>query len=450
MTSKLLLLCAGQRDLRELAASGINAAHMIFHHEYATAALEDLVAPGATNGGAIRDPRAEIADIVATYRGCALNGVISTDDYPGSTLASIVARVLNLPGVDPAADLLCQHKYYSRCLQAKAVPETVPWFARIGTDQKAPAPAGIRYPAFVKPVKSFFSIGASRVDSPDQLAQAIHDNPVSSQFLEPFDTLLQQHLSLAVGAPLIVEDYLPGIQVTLDGFVQRGYVQVMGIVDSIMFPGTISFERFEYPSALERPVQWRMGEIARKVMAAFGFDDGMFNIEFKYDPKTDSIMIIEINPRMSSQFADLYEKVDGFNPYAVMVDLALGRTPALTGGQGRHPLAASCVLRTFADQRVLRIPRAGDVERLQNRYPDIRVEILATEEDCLSSAMQDGNSFRYGLVNIGGEDRQHIQSIFADCRKNLPFKFEPVHPRANATGLHREPWRLRTAPLFAG
>ena len=214
MTSKLLLLCAGQRDLRELAASGINAAHMIFHHEYATAALEDLVAPGATNGGAIRDPRAEIADIVATYRGCALNGVISTDDYPGSTLASIVARVLNLPGVDPAADLLCQHKYYSRCLQAKAVPETVPWFARIGTDQKAPAPAGIRYPAFVKPVKSFFSIGASRVDSPDQLAQAIHDNPVSSQFLEPFDTLLQQHLSLAVGAPLIVEDYLPGIQVS--------------------------------------------------------------------------------------------------------------------------------------------------------------------------------------------------------------------------------------------
>ena len=41
----------------------------------------------------------------------------------------------------------------------------------------------------------------------------------------------------------------------------------------------------------------------------------MFNIEMMYDAATDRIGIIEINPRMASQFADLYEKVDGTNSY---------------------------------------------------------------------------------------------------------------------------------------
>jgi hypothetical protein len=424
--ANLLLLCAGDRDLRELSATGIAAEHSIFRHDYATDALESLVSGSDDELEVpIRDPREEVADIVTKYRGFGIDGVITTDDYPGSTLATLVARALDLPGVDPVVDLNCQHKYFSRCAQALSVPDAVPWFARIADCADCPLPPDIRYPAFVKPVKSFFSVGARRVDSTDQLRQAIRDNPASPQFLQLFGTLLEEETGLAVGPPLIVEDCLTGVQATLDGFVHRGRFRAMGIVDSIMFPGTISFARFEYPSSLERPVQQRMEEIAAKVIADIGLDNGLFNIEFMVAP-TGAIRIIEINPRMSSQFADLYEKVDGYNPYRVLADLALAKPPRLSHRKGRYPLAASCVLRTFADHRVLHVPSVAAMCRVKRLYPDARVEILATPGRRLSDAMQDGHSFRYGLVNIGGNDRDHILKIFDRCRQMLPFKLMPI------------------------
>ena len=59
-------------------------------------------------------------------------------------------------------------------------------------------------------------------------------------------------------------------------------------------------------------------------MSGLGFDNCMFNIEMMYDAREDRIAIIEINPRMASQFADLYEKVDGTNAYEVLLDLGMG------------------------------------------------------------------------------------------------------------------------------
>ncbi|CAN5439982.1 hypothetical protein BH20ACI3_BH20ACI3_19310 [soil metagenome] len=90
------------------------------------------------------------------------------------------------------------------------------------------------------------------------------------------------------------------------------------------------------------------------------FDSGMFNVEFIYNPRADTILVVKINPRMSSQFADLFEKVDGINSYSVLLDLAFGEEPQISKGEGRYPVAASCVLRTFENKRVMKLP--GDDE----------------------------------------------------------------------------------------
>ena len=447
--TKLLLLCAGSRDLRELAAAGLDVDHDIYRRDYGTAALEEMVSHGVGNVPPLRSPRDEIADILRRYRGCHLDGVISTDDYPGSTLASIVARELGLPGVDPVADLTCQHKYLSRVAQAKAMPDAVPRFARIGRSDARGDIAWTRYPAFVKPVKSFFSIGARRVDTADALHAAIAANPIPSRFLEPLDWFLHEFVGTEIGEPLIVEELLPGNQATLDGFVSNGHVRSMGVVDSIMFPGTISFQRFEYPSALPEAIQQRMAAASRAVLASIGFDNGMFNIEFMHDPATDALRIIEINPRMSSQFADLYEKVDGYNPYRILVDLALGNEPAVSFRQGRHAMAASCVLRTFADREVLRVPTSAEVASLCRRYPDLRVEILAAEGCRLSDTMQDDISFRYGLVNIGGANQREILTAFEACRQALPFTLLPPGYRKSSQSWRRALGRSHASPTPA-
>ena len=129
---------------------------------------------------------------------------------------------------------------------------------------------------------------------------------------------------------------------------------------------------------------------------------------------------------MASQFADLYEKVDGTNTYDVLLDLALGKTPVVRRRAGKHAFAASCVLRTFANALVTRLPSADDIARVHARYPDVRVEVLATEGRRLSQEMQDGRSFRYGILNIGGRDRKDVLTIFDRCQTMLSFGLLPV------------------------
>jgi biotin carboxylase len=225
---------------------------------------------------------------------------------------------------------------------------------------------------------------------------------------------------------LLAERPLSGVQVTLDGYVYDGEVVTVGVVDSIMYPGTLAFQRFEYPSALPAEAQDRMSAVAAAVMAELEYGDGQFNMEFMFDSESDRIAIIEINPRMSSQFADLYEKVDGTNGYSTMLNIARGVRPDLQRRAGRHGAAASCVLRTFKNQRVVRAPAAHEIEGLQRSYPDMRIEIFAQEGAKLSQQLQDGNSYRYAVLNIGARDRQEILEILEDCRRRLTFIFEPV------------------------
>lgn len=419
-----MCVCPTHRDQRELALVGHAALHS---HDYASLALEDLTA--AELPGRIEVPSAarEVEGLLAYCRANEIAAIASTDDYPGSLLAAIIADELGLPGMTPTANLLCQHKFLSRQIQAKAVPEAVPEFHLIDVDASATARPPLPLPFFVKPVKSFFSVGAQRVDNLPQLREAQRHWAERIAFFRPFDELLRRYLEPPWGKGwLLTEGLLEGKQVTLDGFVWRGEVHTIGVVDSIMFPGTIAFERFEYPSALPTAVQARMVAIAGRVLPALGVDHGQFNIEFIYNPERDSVHIVEINPRMSSQFADIFEKVDGINSYSILLDLAFGRRPTIRRRQGRHRAAFSCVLRRFSNAFLRRAPLPDQIAALEAQYPDLRIEILATEGLKLSQQMQDTCSYRYGVINIGASSREEALAIFDECQRRLTFDFVPV------------------------
>jgi hypothetical protein len=433
--STILAVCPSHRDARELAPLAERKGFTLLFHDYASLSLEELVVEQPAVDAGIDDPESEIARILARYADRGIAGVVSTDDYPGSTLASIVAQALGLPGVTPAVNLLCQHKYHSRLAQRQWAPGAVPEFRFLDG-----AAAGLHFPVFVKPVKSFFSVGAFPAASPAELKTILPRCTLPDAFFKPFRMLFERHTGLPFGdSCLIAESLLKGTQVTLEGYIYRGELQVLGVVDSIMYPGTLAFQRFEYPSSLPAAVQQHMAEVARQVMLGIGYDNGMFNIEFMHDAVTGAIHIIEINPRMASQFADLFEKVDGTNSYSILFDLATGRRPQPLHRMGRHRMAASCVLRRFEDAQVLRVPTSDEVERLRRLFPDLRVEILATQGKALSQEMQDGRSYRYGVINIGGHDRNEVLASFAHFQRHLRFEFGPA-PR-------RKCRRIRNAAL---
>jgi hypothetical protein len=375
------------------------------------------------------DALAFLDEIVARFRGTPLAGVTSSGDYPGCLLAAAAARELGLPGAPLQAVFTCSHKYYARLAQQRVAPELTPRFALIDPDHLRPEALAIQPPFFVKPVKSSFSVLAERVNTLAELADMVARPEVRAHlrvFAKPFNDLLDRYGGFEHNASyLLAEELLAGQQVTVEGFAYGGEVQIIGITDSIMFPGTISFQRFEAPSSLPPTVQDRMEALAVRVMQGVGFEHGLFNIEMFYDPATDGVHVIEINPRMCGQFADLMELVNGTNTYEILLALAVGERPRFQRGAGRCRVAASFPLRAFADRRVARVPSAEDVAEVKRQFAVTLVYApyaVGERLSHLAAETSDGASYRYAVLNMGGADGASLLADFAAVERRLGFE----------------------------
>jgi len=366
-----------------------------------------------------------IEDAVAEFREANIDGVMASDDYPASIVAAAIARRLKLPGPSPEKILLCQHKYYSRVAQRETLPEAVPSFALVRMDGSV-AVGQLTFPAFVKPVKSFLSVLAERVENAEEFDRIVaRAQPHLHEFVKPFNALLGHFTNYPIdGSHLLAETPLQGSQVTVEGCVFQREVMIIGITDSIMHPGTISFARFEYPSALNLCVQERMSRIAARFVSSIGFDNGLFNIEMFYDPGSNSIHIIEVNPRMCPQFADLMEKVNGINTYEIALSIATGSRPVVRRRDSTCAAAVSYVMRLFDDKIVRRVPSSDELHDLGMRFPDARLKILCRPGCQLSQELQDGKSYRYAILNMGGRSRADAIARSQDALRGLTFVFE--------------------------
>lgn len=365
----------------------------------------------------------------AAWRG-RIDGVASSSDYPGATVAAALATELGLPGSRPEAVLGSSHKYLSRRTQRAAAPEAVPGFELVDSAAPGAAAAGLAYPCFVKPVKGAYSIHSGRIDSPDELVSFLSTDAVrtfAAEHMKVFDALLGRYLPTPVGGRyFLAEELLSGRLVTVEGFVAGGEVEVLGVVDSVTDPATGSFVRFDYPSDLPAAVQEEMAAVAARAIRASGLEWTLFNLEMIWDPASGRIGIIEINPRMCGQFSDLYAKVDGVAGYQVALALAAGERPLLARGAGRFAAAASVPLRVFEPVRVVRAPTPDDVAAAEALHPGTRIwtECAGGDELVDFDWWEDGKSYRYGIVNLGAPDRATLLERLDEVKARLGYRFE--------------------------
>jgi biotin carboxylase len=332
--------------------------------------------------------------------------------------------------------LTAGHKYYSRVAQRAAVPQAVPGFALF--DPREPGlQAPLSFPFFAKPVKGSYSLLARRIE--DRAAfDAFVSSPAVLEFgqtyLAIFNRLVEAYTSFeADGHWFIAEGLIAGDMVTVEGYAWDGAVEVFGIVDSTLHPNR-SFARFDYPSLLPEDVQARMADIARRVIARLGLERCLWNIEMMHDPASGRIWIVEVNPRICGQFADLYQKVDGTNTYEIALALALGERPQRAKGEGQFDAAASFPLRIFASMLVREAPSSGDVAAAEELFPETLVwsEAAAGQTLAVNALEEDGGSHRYAVINVGGENRKEVQSRCDVVHARLGYRMEPQPAAAPA------------------
>ena len=344
-------------------------------------------------------------------------GVVSHNEQFGALAAALVAEKLGLPGATPESVVAAQHKLHARRVLQQVAPETNVAFTELDTCYGGPVPEGLHYPAFVKPVKAAFSVLARQVDSAAELHAHTRFGSrelwVIRRLVEPFERIARERLPQAGSAHrMLLEAPVPAHtpQFNLDGWVFDGQTRALGTVDAIMYPGTQAFMRWEFPGKLPVAVQARALDVARRFLAAIGYTHGFFNMEFFYDAASDRLTVIEFNPRMASQFADLYQRVLGTDAYAMSVALALGQDPAAV--PRREPtagMAASQVYRVFSPEAHAPLPHRRQSAALAQEFPDALLFTYPKSRHALERDFKWLGSYRYGIVHLGGRDEHDLR-----------------------------------------
>jgi hypothetical protein len=344
-------------------------------------------------------------------------GVVSHHEQFGALAAALVAQELGLPGATPESVLAAQHKLHAREVLQKVAPEANVGFASLDVAYGDDIPHGLTYPQFVKPVKAAFSVLAREVKSREELQAHTRFGRrelwVIRRLVEPFERVMKQLMPQAGTAHrMMLETPLPldTPQYNLDGWVFNAQAHALGVVDAVMYPGTQAFMRWEVPSQLAPSVQQRALEVAQKFLTAIGYTHGFFNMEFFHDPLTDRLSVIEFNPRLASQFADLYRRVQGRDAHAMSLALALGRDPAAlprivpTAGA-----AASQVYRSFDPQALIQMPTPAQEAAVLSRFPDALLFSYAKTPHAVQRDFKWLGSYRHGIVHLGGRNRADLR-----------------------------------------
>ena len=377
------------------------------------------------------DALAFVERMVERYAGRRLDAVVTSDEQFGPFLASLIAARLGLAHAPLDAVLSIQHKFYARQAFARIAPESNPPFGLLRRGFGRPDEVPLPYPFYVKPAKAAFSVLARRVDSFEQLHRHTRlgwfEHAVIERLVRPFADVMRAHSALTEDPlSMVAEGVLRGRQVTANGYALNGRVTMLGTVDSIMYPGTDQFQRFQYPSSLPAAQLARVDELAARLAAGIGFRHGMFNVEMRLDPATQALSVIEINPRAAGQFYDLFERVDGYSLFEALLALECGEEPVTRRRAGRQRHAASFVLRDLGGEGLSRWPSRAEIEGLRRANADIHVMVYRKRGADLRREMKWLGSYRYGVFNIGGATLEEMFGCFRRLCSEITF-----HPRGH-------------------
>jgi ATP-grasp domain-containing protein len=375
--------------------------------------------------------------LVRRYAGARLDAVATSDEQFGPFLAALVCERLGLPHTPLETILAIQHKFYARTAFQRIAPEANAKFGLIRRGFDHPRDVPIAFPFYVKPAKAAFSVLARRVDSFEQLHRHTRfgrfERAIIDKLVQPFADVMRAHSAFTEDPfSMVCEEIARGPQVTANGYARDGKVTMLGTVDSVMYPGTDQFQRFQYPSSLPQEQLSRVDALAVKLLEGMGFTHGMFNVEMRIDPATGRPRIIEINPRAAGQFYDLFERVDGFSLFEALLDLESGKAPVVRCRAGRERHAASFVLRDLAGEGLSRWPSRREIAALQARNPDMHVMIYPKRGVDLRREMKWLGSYRYGVFNVGGATLEEMFGRFHRLCEEITF-----HPTGRRPALDR-------------
>ena len=358
--------------------------------------------------------------VMQAQAGQRVDGVLALGDRP-TLAAAYVARGLGIAHNHPASVEACRSKLRLREVFRDAGLPT-PWFRSVPL-QAIPEPAlmGITYPCVLKPVSLSASQGVVRVNNRDEfLAGASR----LKRLLESAEIQATREPNLD---RMIMEEYLPGREVAVEGLLTGGELRVLAIFDK---PDPLEGPYFEEtiyvtPSRLTETEQELIKRSFVEATRALGLTHGPVHGEFRLNDR--GVWPIEVAARpigglcaraLRFQIEDEHEPIG-------LEELLLRHALSLTGREAPRETAASGVL-------MIPVPTSGILEKVEGAEEAravagvTQLEITARWRDYIA-AWPEGSSY-LGFLFARGETPAEVENALREGHAKLSFRLTPRLP----------------------
>jgi biotin carboxylase len=325
-------------------------------------------------------------------------------------LAARAAAALGLPHNDPGAALAARDKWVMReALRRGGVP--VPEFRLYPLITDPVRVAGeISFPVVVKPLRLSGSRGVIRADNADEFIKA---------WERAKRIVLREGESLEDGE-LLVERYLPGIEVALEGLLTNGALQTLALFDKPdplegpFFEETIYVTPSRLPAATQAAISVRTAEAA----AALGLREGPVHAELRIN--AEGVWLVEMAGR---SIGGLCSTVLEFGAGISLEEIILRHAVRL-------PLPSTERAGGAAGVMMIPIPKGGILREVVGAEEALTVvgvtgiEITAPLNQPLTP-LPEGASY-LGFIFARGETPQAAELALREAHAHLAVRIEPA------------------------
>ncbi|MSP13641.1 MAG: ATP-grasp domain-containing protein [Chloroflexi bacterium] len=355
-----------------------------------------------------RDLDRSLKTIVTYTEEHPVQAILSLDDA-AVVLAARASAALGLPHNSTEAAQAARDKYVMRRkLAAAGVPSPTFRLYRT-TDDVAEIARDLPYPVVVKPTTLAGSQGVIRADT-------------AVEFLAAF-----RRTGRIIGATLdcpgdiLVEDFIPGFEVALEGLLDRGELHVLAIFDK---PDPLDGPYFEEtiyvtPSRLPADAQQAITECTRQAALALGLQQGPIHAELRVNAAGP--WIVEVAGR---SIGGLCSKTLRFGSDVSLETLILGQAVGLVTPLKREARARGVMM--------IPIPAAGLLKRVEGvaeaeAVTGITEIDITVRPDQLLVPLPEGSTY-LGFIFAQGESPHRVEAALRAAYARLHIEVAAAIP----------------------
>ncbi|NCF69097.1 MAG: ATP-grasp domain-containing protein [Chloroflexi bacterium] len=351
-------------------------------------------------------------DMITTYaQDNPLSAILAIDDS-GGILAAKASAALNLPHNGTGAVEAASNKFRMRQLLHEAgVPS--PQSRRYNSDVD---PQQITqetvFPCVVKPLTLNGSRGVIRANNPAELLAAINRT-----------TRLIRSLQGDNGTPdFLVETYIPGVEVALEGLLENGRLRVLALFDK---PDPLEgpfFEETIYvtPSRLPVETQAQITETAASAAAALGLRMGPIHAELRTNDQ--GACVVEIAGR---SIGGLCSRTLQFGTGGSLEELILRQACRLEVGSVEQTEGARGVM-------MIPIPEPGLLRGVKGKDAAESISLVQQVEITARInyplvPLPEGDGY-LGFIFASGQTAEEVENALRLAHAKLRFDVDPLLP----------------------